>query len=397
MTLKRISAQVSLLVLLPIAAVSLFGQGVTQGVRGTVSDPSGAFVPGATVRAINIATGVPVSTVTTSAGVYSITSLNAAVYRIEAEKSGFKRLVRDNVAVPLGVIVGLDLTLEVGQTTQTVEVTGAPPMVEKETTQLNTSINPKSYLDLPLNASGGRSIETFISLAPGVFNGGSSFANTANGGQIFSRQVKVDGLDIGNVLAQPGDTSKVLTLPPDAVNEFSYVTLTPPADTGNNMAGTMQYTMRSGTNQIHGSAYEFYRGNVFQSRNPFQGNLSRYNQNEYGFTLGGPVYIPHVYNGKNRTFWFFNFNGYSQRSAPQSHFITLPTAQEHLGDFSDYPYPIYDPATTTPLPGGGYTRTQFPGNIIPSNRINQTSALVASGIPSPPAVPASRTTISRDP
>ena len=114
--------------------------------------------------------------------------------------------------------------------------------------------------------------------------------------------MKVDGLDIGNVLAQPGDTSKVLTLPPDAVSEFSYETLTPAADTGNNMAGTMQYTMRSGTNQIHGSAYEFYVGNVFQSRNPFQGNLSRYNQNEYGFTLGGPVYIPHVYNGKNRTF-----------------------------------------------------------------------------------------------
>src|SRR5262245_18742932 len=97
MTLKRISAQVILLVLLPIATASLFGQGVTQGVRGTVSDPSGAVVPGATVRAINIATGVPTSTVTTSAGLYSITTLNAAVYRIEVEQSGFKRLMRDNV------------------------------------------------------------------------------------------------------------------------------------------------------------------------------------------------------------------------------------------------------------------------------------------------------------
>ena len=156
----------TLLFLLATARLSLFGQGVTQGVRGTISDPSGAFVPGATMRAINIATGVPSSTVSTGAGLYSITALNAGAYRVEAEKAGFKRLVRDNVTVPLGVIVGLDLTLEVGQTTQTIQVTGAAPMVEKETTQLDTSINPKSYLDLPLAASGGRSIETFISLAP---------------------------------------------------------------------------------------------------------------------------------------------------------------------------------------------------------------------------------------
>src|SRR5262249_19922387 len=155
------------------------------------------------------------------------------------------------------------------------------------------------------------------------------------GGQLFSRQLRVDGLDVGEAFTQPGDSGKYLTFPPDAVQEFTYVTLTPAAEYGMNESGVINYTIRSGTNQLHGSGYEFYTGNVFQARNFLQTNVTRFNQNEYGFTVGGPVYLPHIYNGKNRTFFFFNFNGFSTRSAPQNQFITIPTAQEHSGDFSD--------------------------------------------------------------
>src|SRR5262249_55352054 len=148
----------------------------------------------------------------------------------------------------------------------------------------------------------------------------------------------------------------------DAIQEFTYQTSNVPAELGNNESGVIQYVIRSGTNQLHGSGYEFYTGNVFQSRNFLQTNLTRFNQNEYGFTLGGPIYIPHMYHGKSKSFFFFNFNGFSTRSAPQNTFVTVPTAQEHNGDFSDFPYPIYDPATTTPLPSGGFTRQQFSCN-----------------------------------
>src|SRR5215510_11212128 len=122
--------------LLGTAVTSLFGQGFTGGVRGTVTDPTGAVVPGATVRAVDVATAVVTRTETTPAGLYDITSLRPAVYRIEVEKTGFKKLLRENVAVAVGVIVGLDLTLELGQTAQAVQVTAAAPTIEKETSQL---------------------------------------------------------------------------------------------------------------------------------------------------------------------------------------------------------------------------------------------------------------------
>jgi hypothetical protein len=372
-----------LLATLSMGAVALFGQGHAGSIRGTVTDPSGAVVPGAAVRATNMATGVATSTVTTSAGLYNLASLRPGVYAIEVTKPGFKTLVRENVTVALGVTTALDMSVEVGQAAQTVTVNSAAPLIENSTSELTTSVNPASYLDLPMNANGGRSAEAFVDLAPGVY-GNNSFNYNANGGQIFSRQVKAEGLDISNVYAQPGDTSKFLTFPPDAVQEFTYVTLTPSAEYGNNMSGTIEYTVKSGTNRLHGSAYEFYVGNALNARNFLQSDLTRFNQNEYGFTLGGPVYLPKIYDGRNKTFFFFNFNGFSTRSAPQNHYITIPTAKEHSGDFSDYPFPIYDPATTTRLPGGGYTRTQFPGNIIPPDRINAIAANLATGMPLPP-------------
>jgi outer membrane receptor protein involved in Fe transport len=366
----------------------LLGQGDLGGIRGVVLDATGSVIPDANVTATNVGTGVATRTVTTGAGVYSMPNLRAGVYRVEVEKPGFKKALRENVSIPVGVVLGMDLPLEVGETTQTVEVTAAAPLLQSENVTLATSVNPKSYLDLPISAGGSRSVESFINLAPGVA-GSSSFDFNANGGQLFSRQVKIDGLDIGNVLAQPGDTSKVLTFPPDALQEFTYNTSNQSADQGNNQSGSILYTVRSGTNNLHGSAYEFNTGNYLSARNFFQSTVPRFNRNEYGATIGGPIYIPKVYNGKNRSFFFFNFNRFSVRSAPSQSFVTVPTAQQHTGNFSDYTdgrgamIPIYDPATTTALAGGGFTRNVFPGNIIPTARISPISAKIAAGIPNP--------------
>jgi len=379
-----------LFLLLLILPAFLLGQSDYGGIRGVVQDATGGLVPEASVSATNIGTGVVTRTVSTGSGVYSITNLRAGDYRIEVEKNGFKKAVRDNVSIPVGVIFGLDFALEVGETSQTVDVTAEAPLLQTENVTVATSVNPQSYLDLPVSASGSRSVESFTNLAPGV-NGSDSFSYSANGGQIFSRQIKIDGLDVSNVLAQPGDSGKVLTLPPDALQEFTYNTSNQSADQGNNMSGSIIYVVKSGTNQLHGSGYWFNAQNFLQARNFFQGTVPRFNRNEYGGTIGGPILIPHVYDGRNRSFFFFNYNRYSVRAAPSSSFITVPTAQEHLGDFSDYKdssgnlIPIYDPATTRALTGGGFTRDPFPGNIIPSNRISPISAMIAAGIPSPPA------------
>jgi hypothetical protein len=198
---------------------SLFGQGDLGGIRGVVLDATGSVVPEADVIATNIATGVSTRTITTGSGLYYAPNLRAGAYRVEVQKAGFKKALRDNVVIPVGVIVGLDLPLEIGETSQTVQVTATAPLLQSETATVSTSVNPKSYLDLPINARGSRSVESFNNMAPGVA-GSSSFDFNANGGQLFSRQVKIDGLDIGNVLAQPGDTTKVLTFPPDALQEF---------------------------------------------------------------------------------------------------------------------------------------------------------------------------------
>lgn len=381
---------IAMRVLLLAVPSLLFGQGDLGGIRGVISDSSGAVIPDANVTATNVATGVAQRTVSTNSGVYYVPNLRAGVYRVEVEKTGFKKALRDDVTIPVGVTVGLDLPLEVGETTQTVEVSASTAVLQTESNTLSTSVNPKSYLDLPINAGGSRSVESFINLAPGVA-GSSSFDFNANGGQLFSRQVKIDGLDIGNVLAQPGDTSKVLTFPPDALQEFTYNTSNQSAEQGNNQSGSILYTVRSGTNKLHGSVYWFNTGNYLSARNFFQATVPRFNRNEYGATIGGPIYIPKVYDGKNRSFFFFNFNGFSVRSAPSTSFITVPTGQQHSGNFSDYRdsggnvIPIYDPNTTVALPGGGFTRSPFAGNLIPSNRISPISAVIATGIPIPAA------------
>ena len=360
----------------------VFGQ--TGGIRGTVVDPSGAVIPDANVSATHTATELTIRTVSSSSGYYYIANLSAGTYRVEVEKAGFNRLLQDNVVVPTAQVVSLDLALELGQTTQTVEVTATAVVLEKETTTVATTVNPKAYLALPLNVGGGaRSVEGFINLATGS-HGNGSFEAKANGGQIFSRRIVLDGLDIGNVLSQPGDSGKVNTFPPDALQEFTYNTLTPPADQGNNLSGSILYTVKSGTNKLHGSIYEFNTNNALVARSFFQGNKSRFVRNEYGGTVGGPIYIPGVYDGRNRSFWFFNYNRLSRRSAPQSAFITLPTGLNQVGNFSDLPETIYDPATTRADPAGpGFIRDPFPGNIIPTDRLSPAAVLISQGMPDP--------------
>src|SRR5919108_3045012 len=198
-------------------------------IRGTVKDATGAVLPGVTVRAVDVATGVETSTVTTDAGFYSIAQLKPANYRVEAERTGFKKLIRENVIVEVSGVVGLDLQLELGEVTQEVTVTEAAPQLKSETSEVATSVNPKTFLDLPLAVSGGRSAENFIFLAPGTT--GNTFDAHINGSQTLSKEIQLDGLSM--TIAEVGGDPRVLTLPPDALQELSIATGSYSAEFGN--------------------------------------------------------------------------------------------------------------------------------------------------------------------
>jgi Carboxypeptidase regulatory-like domain len=347
-------------------------------IRGTVKDATGAVLPGVMVRAVDVATGIETSTVTTDAGFYSIAQLKPGGYRVEAERTGFKKLIRENVIVEVSGVVGLDLQLELGEVTQEVTVTEAAPQLKSETSEVATSVNPKTFLDLPLAVIGGRSAESFIFLAPGTT--GNTFDAHINGSQTLSKEIQLDGLSM--TIAEVGGDPRVLTLPPDALQEFSIATNNYSAEFGNTGGGIERFTIRSGTNDFHGNLYEFLRNDKLDARGFFQAERSVHRENEYGGSVGGPVI-------KNKTFFFFNINYFKFRSGPANQFASVPTAAFKNGDLSELKNPdgsliqIYDPGTTRPDGRGGFTRAPFPGNIIPADRISEVSKKVLALVPDP--------------
>jgi hypothetical protein len=363
---------------------TLVAQTDNGAIRGTVQDSSGAAVGEATVTATNVATGVRMSTVTAEAGNYNFPQVRAGIYTVEAERTGFKKLIRENVRVEVAGVTGLDLTLEVGGVTESITVSDAAPQLKSESSVVATGVNPKSFLDLPLNAAGGRAPESFIFLAPGTT--GDTFNAHINGSQTLSKEIQIEGISM--TTAEVGGDPRVLTLPPDAIQEFSLATGVYSAEFGNTGGGIERFTIRSGTNDFHGSAYEFLRNDKLNSRGFFNSSRSVLRQNEYGASIGGPIWIPKVYNGRNRSFFFFNINYYKFRSGAINQIASVPTAAFKRGDLSELKNPdgsliqLYDPATTR-CEGGNCTRDPFPNNQIPANRISSVSRAILGYVPDP--------------
>jgi hypothetical protein len=392
--IKNLTAFVSTLFL---CCFALYGQTERGSIRGTVLDSSGAVVPGAKITATSASTNIAVSTVSASAGNYNIPELPPGNYTVQVELTGFKELVQDNVVVEVGGVTPLDLHMELGQINQRVEVTTAAPLLQSETSDLNTQVNPQSYNDLPLTSAGGnvggRGPEAFIFLAPGVTPGvhaGGAATDTfdahINGSPTLSKEMQVDGMStqISEVQGDPRD----LTFPPDAVLEMSILTSNYPAEFGNTGGGVEQYVIKSGTNAYHGNLYEFLRNNAFDARGFFNATTAVHHENEFGGTFGGPVIIPKLYNGKNKTFFFVNPEIYLLRGGSQNSIGSVPDAAFRSGNFSGLvgsngaQIPIYDPNSTVPNGTGGYTRTQFAGNIIPASRISPAALAILNYVPS---------------
>jgi len=331
-----------------LATGLLVAQSERGTIRGTVTDSSGSVMPGVNVKAISVDTKIESATVTTDSGLYSIPQLKPGNYIVEAEKTGFKKLKRENVTVAVSGTVGLDLQLDVGEITQEVSVTTAAPQLKSETSEVSTTVNPKAFLDLPLTAGGGRSAESFIFLAPGAT--GNTFDAHINGSQTLSKEIQLDGLSM--TIAEVGGDPRVLTLPPDAMQEMSIATGSYSAEFGASGGGVERFTIKSGTNSFHGNAYEFLRNDVLDARDFFQGSRAVHRENEYGGSIGGPII-------KNKTFFFFNLNYFKFRSGASNQIGSVPTPAFKRGDLSELKNPdgsliqLYDPATTRSDGAGG--------------------------------------------
>jgi len=349
--------------------------GGSGSIQGTVLDSSGGTLPGATVTATNIATGVMTTRQTTEAGVYVLSPLPPGEYKVTVTLDGFNTFVQEQVIVDALGVVGLNPRLTIGGVTQEVTVSAAPLPLGTADARLGQTIRNEVYTSLPLvmNTGGPRDPTAFMFLMPGVQSVG-RWGNVM-GGQDFTNDTYVEGVPITNSVVQGEGRNLSYGISVEAVDQFQVET------SGTavmyNGQGASNYVVKSGTNQWRGSAFEFFRNKALDAKSYFAATKPDDDQHEFGFTAGGPIQ-------KNRMFFFVAYDGYRDRRQTATQLVSIPTLAQRNGDFSALPVIIYDPATTRPNPNGtGFIRDPFPGNVIPADRISSISKYFQSFLPSP--------------
>ena len=297
----------------------------TGAILGTVEDQTGAVVPGAKVTVLNEGTGLPLTTTSAADGAYIFTPIKIGVYTVAVEKEGFRRVTRSQVTLHVQEQVKVDVTLVPGQVTQTVEVTGAPPLLETQTSSVGQTVGQQAVNDLPLN---GRNYTFLAQLVAGTSQTqptgrGLEFSGSfsANGLPLVHNNYLLDGIDNNNdtVNFLNGASFAVLS-PPDAIQEFKVQTSNFSAEFGRAGGAVINATIKSGTNRVHGSAWEFVRNDKFDAANFFENSPTHiqkgeFRRNQFGASIGGPITIPHVYSGKDKTFFFGDFEATRIRQA----------------------------------------------------------------------------------
>jgi len=364
----RLFATVCVLVL--CLSARLYAQALS-GVTGTVTDASGAVVPNAKVTVTNQSTQVVGHATTSSAGTFTVTDLIPGTYTVQVEVAGFQTSVHTGVGVEVGKMSTVDVSLQTGQVTQTLEVQESVIALNTTQPEVGTTIENTVVQQLPVELDAGdgrgRQIDAFVFLAPGVTGG--TFSKRINGGVDFESEVVFNGIPMAQSETQGFQT--IWNPPFEQVNEFKVLQSSFSAQYGL-AQGVITYQTASGTNQLHGDVFEIVRNNYFDARGAYNATTPLDNENNYGFTVGGPVWIPKLYNGKNKTFFHFDAEWY-RRNNTDTTFMSLPTAAEKQGDFSALGVTIYDPTTHQP----------FPGNLIPQARFSPLSASLIPLMPDP--------------
>jgi len=400
--------------LIAIAAVlflgaALLAQNPYGRITGRVTDSSGAVVPGTAIRAVNVETNVATAAVSNGEGNYELTNLNPGLYRVETHLSGFKQYSRGPIEVHVGDVLDIPIQMEVGQLTEKVTVTAEAPMLESTTASLGQLVDNRSIIELPL--AGGNPMY-LTQLSGGVFSATSPghgwlpqavgptsnaiVAGTANG----SSEFLIDGM---TNMGRGGQIA--FSPPPEMVQEFKVETAPFDASVGHFTGASINLVMKSGANAFHGnlffshcsrplmtktffvnrSIYDLNFGPVTQEK--IDKNWPPVRTNRYRATFSGPVEIPKVYDGRNKTFWTFGFD-WLDRARPEPSSWTVPTAKEKQGDFSELlainsSYQIYNPFTIANAGNGHFSRDKFANNVIPSSLLDPIAKKLMAYYPSP--------------
>ena len=396
---------------------TVFGQGNLGAITGTVQDSSGAVVPDLPLTITNVETGVKWTATTSSAGYYRV-AVPPGTYRLEAQKQGFKTQVADKIIVPVAQVVTVDIALQVGNQSQTVEVSSAPPLLTPSSAEVGSSVSPQEFETLPIEVGdGGRQLQTFIFTSlPGTV--GDTFSGSINGGQLFSHEILIDGVTIGRYDLSGGSLDE-FSPGTDAIGEFKVQTSNYSAEYGETGGGIANFSYKSGTNDFHGSLFEYNKNPIFNAAgvlvNTFGGTKDNQKENNFGGTIGGPI-------RKDHTFFFFNYEGDRFRSFQFAGQMSLPTPAMKTGDFSSwltensthslqqigtdalgravFKYEIYDPTTTRKVFAGQLdTKTNIVANadatirdpfmsggqlnVIPAGEFSNATSVLLPLIPDP--------------
>jgi outer membrane receptor protein involved in Fe transport len=363
-------------ILVPVA----FGQAVSGSINGSITDSSGATVPGAVVRVVNNATGVEYVSKSNGAGYFNSSNLIAGSYRVEVVATGFKAVSYKAVTVDIGSLIRLDVSLEVGNIQDKVTVTAETAQLQTEKVELGGTVSERALLALPAE---GRNPTALAGLHAGVImgtgqegipgsGGSANYSFSVNGQRAQMNRQLLDGVD-----DTEGVSGAAALVPStDAIQEYQLVTSNYDVELGQ-VAGAVQiFTTKSGTNDLHGSAHEFNRANALFARNPFSepNGPGHFVWNQFGGTLGGPI-------KRNKLFLFGYYEGIRVRSGGNV-LTTVPIAPFRTGDFSSLlpAHPIFDPQSGS---ANGVGRTPFAGNIIPANRLDPIVQNLLSKLPSP--------------
>jgi hypothetical protein len=359
-----------------LVCLSAWGQTERGNITGSVTDATGAAVPGATVAITNLATNQNVTVTSTGAGDFNGANLPPGNYRIEFSAVGFKRTVHDNVVLTASATVRVDGRLELGQVNETVEVKAEVAQIQTENSKITTAVQNKLVDELPLVVGGAlRSPFDLVSITPEARGSGAQLA--LGGGQTRAWEATLDGVSVGT--NRSADATEIAYNAPslEAITEFAVDTNGFKAEYGQAGGGIMTFSSKSGTNDFHGVAYDFLRNEKLDARGFFAPTKAVYKQNDFGFTAGGPIRIPKLYNGRDRTFFFFSYEGFRNRVGANDNIFTVPTPEMYNGDFSKWVnaagqlLTVYNPTTTRANPSGsGFLRDPFPGNQIPAGQIS---------------------------
>jgi hypothetical protein len=411
---------VAVVVCLSICAFAAFAQSDRGTITGTILDPAGAVIAGAMIDAKNVATGAVYPTASSDTGNYTIAQLPAGNYELTVTVAGFKKYVRGGLQVEVAANIRVDVGLEVGSASESITVEAAATLLKTEGGEVSHNVSTETLDDLPIltltgaaasigtaNSLGNiRNPLSAVELLPGARISTDAILRV-NGMPSNSQSINIEGQDATNGFFK--QQNQVNQAGMEAIQEVAIQTSNYAAEYGQAGGGYFNYTMKSGSNQLHGSGYDYFVNEVLNAGTPFtnagsenpakDGELVRnpIRQNDYGVTLGGPVDIPKIYNGHDRTFFFFSFEQFRQSAFTSNTYAIVPTAAQRNGDFSAALRPtcntdpagdqvclneVFDPNTNHTV-NGIVERTPFPGNIIPASRIDPTAAIIQNMIPMP--------------